>query len=124
MTERPPERHAGAGSVLGGLGAPLVGQSYDQEVIRVHVEVAVEDPRSAGALIRMLLEEFDAAGVAFDAERRKVRIESDGNADRALIRALDVIERWVTICDGLPATVDVEGRSYTLGPSVSLGAAR
>jgi hypothetical protein len=68
-----------------------------------------------------LIEEFDAARVSFDAERGKVRIEPDGDADRALVRALGVVEEWVTTCERQPAAVDVDGRSYTLHPSVSFG---
>ena len=86
----------------------------------MQVHVTVKDSGSAGELIRMLLDEFDAANVCFDAER-KVRIEPDGNSDRALVKALGVIEEWVTAREGPPATVEVDGRSYTLGPRVRLG---
>jgi hypothetical protein len=79
-------------------------------------------PAPQATLVRLLLEEFDAASVSFDAESRKVRIESDGNADRALVRALGVTEEWVTTYEGRPATVEVGGRSYTLEPSAALGA--
>jgi hypothetical protein len=90
----------------------------------MQVQVAVEDSGSAGDLIRLLLDEFDAACVSFDAERGKVRIDADGDRDRALVRALDVIEEWVTVREGAPAKVEVEERSYTLGPSRSRGAVR
>lgn len=90
----------------------------------MHIQVAVERSSSAGDLIRFLLEAFDAAGVSFDSERGKTRIESDGSADRALVTAPRVIEKWVTTCERQSATVDVDGCEYTLYPSASLGGVR
>jgi hypothetical protein len=87
----------------------------------MQIRVAVEDSRSAGDLIRLLLVEFDAACVSFDGECRKVRIAPADDAERALVRALDVIEEWVTVREGSPATVEIEERSYTLGASGARG---
>jgi hypothetical protein len=82
--------------------------------------VAVGDSGSAGELIRMLVERFDAGDVSFDAERRHVCIENSGS-NRALLRALDVVEEWVTLHVGVPTTVELDGRPYTLGPAASIG---
>jgi hypothetical protein len=90
----------------------------------MHVQVADESSRSAGDLIRFLLEAFDAAGVPFDSERGKARSESDGDADRALVTAPGVIEKWVTTCERQSGTVEVDGCACTLYPSASLGGVR
>jgi hypothetical protein len=82
-------------------------------MMRVHV--AVRDSGAAGDLIRMLLEQLDAETIRFDAEQRQVCVEERG-ADRALVRTLDVVEDWVTQM-GVPTTVEVDGRSYTLHPA-------
>ena len=90
----------------------------------MHVHVSVGDTGSAGDLIRLLLGEFDAESVSFDAERGTVSLDARGNPDRALVRALDLIELWVTDFVGMPTTVDVDGRSYTLEPSASVAGRR
>ena len=71
----------------------------------------------------MLLEQFDAADVCFDAELRQVCVEN-GDSDRTLVRVLDVVEGWVTASRGEPTTIQVDGRSYTMGPAASIGSWR
>ena len=84
------------------------------------VEVVVGDPGSAGDLIRMLLRQFDGEDVSFDAERGRVCFEHR-DTDGALVRLLDVAEEWVNVCNGAPARVEIDGRSYLLAPSVPIG---
>jgi hypothetical protein len=90
----------------------------------MQVLVTVRDSATAGDLIRRLLEEFDAGGVSYDADSGQVRIEPDRSPDRALVRALDVVEAWVTASDGGPTRVEVDGRAYTIGPAAALGGVR
>jgi hypothetical protein len=91
----------------------------DRGGVRMKVEVLVDDSRSAGDLIRMLLEQFDGEGVSFDAERRRVCFEHR-DRDGALVRLLDVVEEWVNVYKGAPTQVEIEGRSYLLAPSVPI----
>ena len=87
------------------------------------VRVAVGDSGSAQELLELLVAQFGADAVSVDADGRQVCVEPRGNPDRALVRALDVLFDWVDGCDG-PAKLDIDGRSYMLGPPERIGGLR
>lgn len=85
------------------------------------VRVEVENAGSAGELIQRLLEEVEAAEVSFEAASRRVCIELGKDPDQAVARVLRTVEDWLADLGRIAAKVDIDGRSYTLEPPISVG---
>lgn len=77
------------------------------------IRVAIDDPGSAQDLVEIVRREVEAETVAFDPGCREIRVELKKDPDRALVRALGVIEEWLRA----PTTVDIDDHSYVLEPA-------
>ncbi len=83
----------------------------------VEICVAVDDPASAGSLMRGLAQLFGSSSVSYDRSCGEVRVGSEWES-RAIMEVIDVVDRWLS-ADGIAsATLSIGGRSHTLvGPT-------
>jgi hypothetical protein len=83
----------------------------------VLIRVAVEDPGSAQDLVETVRREVEAEVVAFDPDRRELRIECKKTPDRSLVTVLGVVEDWLRTAHHPPTTVEIDGHPYVLEPA-------
>ena len=79
------------------------------------VLVTVADADTATGLIEKLVGEVDAEEVRFEPEHRQVSVQLKREPDRNLGRILNAVESWLGDGGRPPATVEIDGHSYTLG---------
>jgi hypothetical protein len=78
------------------------------------IRIEAYDVEHAGALVRALVRVLEADEVALDSEHFDVQIRPRGDPDARLLRALDVVEGWLT-SERLDSTVvHVFGRRYRI----------
>ena len=78
--------------------------------------VTVADADTATGLIERLADEVDdAEQVRFEPEHRQVCVELKREPDRNLGLILNAVESWLGDGGRPPATVEIDGHSYTLG---------
>lgn len=87
------------------------------------VLVTVADADTASGLIEKLVGEVDAEQVRFEPEHRQVSVELKREPDRNLGRILNAVESWLGDGGRPPATVEIDGHSYTLGDGAVGGVA-
>jgi hypothetical protein len=79
------------------------------------VRVGVIDEDSAAGLIPLLVKEVEAERVCFETSSQQLCIEVERNPDEALVRLLNVVERWLGDGGRAPTTIEIDERSYVLG---------
>jgi hypothetical protein len=79
------------------------------------VLVTVADADTASGLIEKLVAEVDAEQVRFEPEHRQVSVELKREPERNLGLILNAVESWLGDGGRPPATVEIDGHSYTLG---------
>jgi hypothetical protein len=82
----------------------------------VEICVTVADPTDAHDLMRGLAELFGRSSLSFDHKRSEVRVCSEWES-RAVMKVIDVVDRWLA-ADGIAsAKLSIGDRSHTLvGP--------
>jgi hypothetical protein len=79
------------------------------------VRVGVLDGDSAAGLIPLLAKEVEAERIRFDTSSRQLCIEIERNQDEAVVRILNVVERWLGDGGRAPTSIEIGERSYVLG---------
>src|SRR5439155_15961536 len=80
---------------------PSMVRKGDREVLMV-IRVDVWDLSSAKSLVERLYQELDGEAVSLDTRRQQVCVDVRRNPDQTLVRALDVVESWLSASDSGP----------------------
>jgi hypothetical protein len=84
------------------------------------MRVVVADGGNAAMLARRLAGDFGAERVRLWRDRPEVEVELTQNSDRALLRLLEAVERWLDGAAVASAELWVGERSYRLGRRVPI----
>jgi hypothetical protein len=76
---------------------------------------AIDDTR-ADALVRDLVQAFDAEDISFDGAAVEVTVTIRGESNNAVVRTLDAVEAWLAANDAESTTIHLSGRSYRIQP--------
>jgi hypothetical protein len=81
------------------------------------IRVEAHDTDHAAAIVQTLVGVFDGGDVSLDLDRLQVEVRPIGDADEAVVRAVDALQQWLAENgpDGL--LVHVAGRRYRIEPS-------
>jgi len=79
------------------------------------VRVGVVDEDSAAGLIPLLVKEVEAERICFETSSQQLCIEIERNHDQAVVRILNVVERWLGDGGRAPTRIEIDEHSYVLG---------
>jgi len=80
----------------------------------MRMRIVLPDAASAGALGERLAISFGSERISVLEERREVDVQVEGESDRAVIRIVDAVERWLDHAAGVSAEMILGENSYRL----------
>ena len=80
----------------------------------MEMRIVVPDAASAGALAERLAVSFGSERISLRDEQREVDVRVEGESDRAVIRIVDAVDRWLDHAAVASAEMRLGENSYRL----------